>query len=146
MVDVAAAVRSMARALPLTVGTPEPEPTIALLEGPSQARVGEETAYRVRVYNPTGARRSFDVAIAGWCDGDAAATFRLEWTADLEPGATDERWVTTDWRGRAVLVARAPDAPATWTPSDTRERWHVEARVSEAHHTPVLHAAGDLVR
>ena len=148
MVDVAAAVRSAVGALPLAVAAPEPEPTLALLEGPSQARAGEETAYRVRVYNPTSGRRSIDVAIAGWRDGDPSVTFRLGWTAQLAPGAIDERWVATNWRGRAELLAVAPDDPPRWRgDGQANDRWHVEASITGAPRTAaaVLRAAGDLV-
>ena len=143
MRDVAAAIRGVARALPLAIAAPEPEPTLALVEGPSQARAGEDTAYRVRVYNPTAGRRSIDVAIAGWRDGDPGATFRLEWTAHLEPMATEERWVQTDWRGRAVLLERSPDGPPAWSGAgETSDRWHVEASLRGA--SP-LRASGDIV-
>lgn len=144
--DVATAVRSLLGALPLTVVAPEPEPGLALLEGPSQTRVGTDAAYRVRAYNPTSARRSIDVAVTGWRDGDPAAKFDLGWTAHLESGAIDERWVVTDWRGGAVLLDRAPNRSSSSSErGEASDRWHVEARITGAPRAAVLRAAGDVV-
>jgi hypothetical protein len=144
--DAVGVVTALARAVLWTVRGAVGEPGLAMLSGAPLVRVGEPAAYRIRAYNGAAVRRPLELSVAGWLDGEMGTPFQLTWTVLLDPGQAEERWIQTDWHGRAALVTSAPDQPAIWDAGAEIGRWHVEARARGAKRTPVLHVSGSVVR
>lgn len=140
--DLARVPAAIGRSLAWAVHPHAERPCLAVLEGEPLARAGATSAYRIRVHNPTAIRRTLEVSVVGWVDSRPDGPFRLVWTAVLEAGAVAERWLGTEWRGRAAWLDHAPDGSPIMSANDVMDRWHVEASAA----TDVLRVSGALVR
>ncbi len=143
--DLGGVLRGVGRTLAWALGAPvDVQPVLARLEGEPRALAGAASAYRIRAYNPCADRKSLRVRIAGWLDAVPDARFGLEWEPVLEPGATIESWIRTDWTGAATLVGGDPQFAPVWNAQGVVARWHIEAWLTGAQGS--LRISGILVR
>jgi hypothetical protein len=124
--DLGRVARGIATTARLALREPPDAPGLALLEGPEAVRLDTASCYRVRVHNPGPEPCAVTIRLRGECR-DAGVPFELHATIALAAGSAADRWLTTDWSGRAELADAHPRGPISLAIGPAIGRWALHA-------------------